>query len=38
MIAEIWNIKNKCGYISNIDVDAANPEVWEALKRVFRKL
>jgi hypothetical protein len=28
MIAEIWNIKNKCGYISNIYVDAANPEVW----------
>jgi hypothetical protein len=35
MIAEIWNIKNKCGYISNIYVDAANPEVWEALKREF---
>src|SRR5215208_2648785 len=35
MIQEIWNIKNKCGYISNIYVDAANPEVWEALKREF---
>ena len=35
MIQEVWNIKNKCGYISNIYVDAANPEVWEALKREF---
>jgi hypothetical protein len=35
MIQEIWNIKNKCGYISNIFVDSANPEVWEALKREF---
>jgi hypothetical protein len=25
----------QCGYISNIYVDAANPEVWESLKREF---
>jgi hypothetical protein len=27
MINRIWEIKQKCGYISNIYVDAANPEV-----------
>jgi hypothetical protein len=31
MINRIWEIKQKCGYISNIYVDAANPEVWERL-------
>jgi hypothetical protein len=35
MIAIIWQLKAKCGYISNIYVDAANPEVWESLKREF---
>jgi hypothetical protein len=35
MINRIWEIKQKCGYISNIYVDAANPEVWESLKREF---
>ena len=29
MIDRIWDIKQKCGYISNIYVDAANPEIWE---------
>ena len=29
--------KSKCGYISNIYVDAANPEVWESLKREFEE-
>ena len=33
MINMIWQLKQKCGYISNIYVDAANPEVWESLKR-----
>jgi len=35
MIDTIWKLKAKCGYISNIYVDAANPEVWESLKREF---
>jgi hypothetical protein len=35
MINRIWELKQKCGYISNIYVDAANPEVWESLKREF---
>jgi hypothetical protein len=34
MINRIWELKQKCGYISNIYVDAANPEVWESFKRV----
>jgi hypothetical protein len=33
MINRIWEIKQKCGYISNIYTDAANPEIWESLKR-----
>jgi hypothetical protein len=37
MINRIWGIKQKCGYISNIYVDAANPEVWESLKREFNE-
>ncbi|HEY9386646.1 MAG TPA: hypothetical protein VIP70_06375 [Nitrososphaeraceae archaeon] len=28
MINTIWQLKQKCGYISNIYVDAANPEIW----------
>jgi hypothetical protein len=32
MINRIWQ---QCGYISNIYCDAANPEVWESLKREF---
>ena len=35
MIERIWEIKQKCGYISNIYSDAANPEIWESLKREF---
>jgi hypothetical protein len=31
----VWQLKHKCGYISNIYVDAAAPSVWEALKREF---
>ena len=37
MINTIWELKQKCGYISNIHVDAANPEVWESLKREFNE-
>jgi hypothetical protein len=33
----IWEIKQKCGYVSNIYVDAANPEIWESLKREFNE-
>ena len=35
MIDRIWDIKQKCGYISNIYSDASNPEIWESLKREF---
>jgi hypothetical protein len=35
MIDKIWQLKQQCGYISNIYVDAANPAVWESLKREF---
>jgi hypothetical protein len=37
MIDTIWQLKQKCGHISNIYVDAANPEVWESLKREFNE-
>lgn len=37
MINRIWEIKQKCGYVSNIYVDAANPEIWESLKREFNE-
>jgi hypothetical protein len=37
MINRIWEIKQKCGYISNIYTDAANPEIWESLKREFNE-
>jgi hypothetical protein len=37
MINRIWEIKQKCGYVSNIYVDAANPEVWASLKREFEE-
>ena len=35
MINRIWEVKQKCGHISNMLVDAANPEVSESLKREF---
>ena len=37
MINRIVEIKQRIGYISNIYVDAANPEVWESLKREFNE-
>jgi hypothetical protein len=38
MINRIWEIKQKCGYISNIYVDASSPEIVQALKREFNEL
>ena|SRR5215475_10343370 len=35
MIDMVWQLRQKCSYISNIYLDAANPEVWESLKREF---
>jgi hypothetical protein len=35
MISKVWQLKQQCGYISNIYTDAANPEIWESLKREF---
>jgi hypothetical protein len=35
MISEVWAIKQKCGHITNIYVDAANPVVWQVLKKEF---
>jgi hypothetical protein len=32
MISLIWQLKQEYGHIYNIYVDAANPEVWQALK------
>jgi hypothetical protein len=34
MISKLWALKQQYGHVSNIYVDAANPEVWQALKRV----
>jgi hypothetical protein len=37
MINEVWNLKQKCGHVTNIYADAANPEVWQALKKEFNE-
>ena len=37
MIQKIWELKQRYGHVSNIYVDAANPEVWQALKREFER-
>jgi hypothetical protein len=37
MIDEVWELKQKCGHVTNIYVDAANPEVWQSLKREFEE-
>jgi hypothetical protein len=37
MIEEVWALKQKCGHVSNIYVDAANPEVVQALKQEFEE-
>jgi hypothetical protein len=33
----IWKLKQKCGNVSNIIVDSANPEVWQAFKQEFNE-
>jgi hypothetical protein len=33
MINVIWSLKQQYGHVTNIYVDAANPEVWQALKK-----
>jgi hypothetical protein len=35
MIHEVWRLKQRCGHVTNIYVDAANPEIWQALKKEF---
>jgi hypothetical protein len=35
MINVIWSLKQQYGHATNIYVDAANPEVWQALKKEF---
>ncbi|MGB7558674.1 MAG: hypothetical protein WBM37_09175 [Nitrososphaeraceae archaeon] len=37
MVSEVWDLKQKCGHVSNIYVDAANPEVVQALKHEFEE-
>jgi hypothetical protein len=37
MIEEVWRLKQRCGHITNIYVDAANPEIWQALKKEFKE-
>lgn len=35
MINEVLNLKQRFGHVDNIYVDAANPEIWQGLKREF---
>ena len=35
MISEVWKLKQRCGDVTNIYCDAANPVVWQGLKREF---
>jgi hypothetical protein len=37
MINRIWEIRHQVGDITNIYVDAANPEIWQALKCEFEE-
>jgi hypothetical protein len=37
MIDKIWEIHRRWEHIQNIYVDAANPEIWSALKREFNE-
>jgi hypothetical protein len=37
MINVIWSLKQQYGHVTNIYVDAANPEVWQALKKEFKE-
>jgi hypothetical protein len=38
MIDKVWTLKQKYGHVINIYVDAANPEVWQALKKEFNEV
>jgi hypothetical protein len=35
MINVIWSLKQQYGHVTNIYCDAANPEIWQALKKEF---
>ena len=35
MIQKVWELKNKCGHLSNIYVDASNPSFIQQLKKEF---
>lgn len=35
MINKVWRLKQQYGHVTNIYVDAANPVVWQGLKREF---
>ena len=37
MIDEIWKLKQRCHHLTNIYIDAANPEIWQALKKEFNE-
>jgi len=37
MIDKVWELRQRVGAVSNIFVDAANPEVWETLKREYNE-
>jgi hypothetical protein len=37
MINVVWKLKQQCGHVTNIFCDAANPEVWQALKKEFNE-
>lgn len=37
IITEIWDLKRRCGNVTNIIVDSANPEIVQALKREFKE-
>ena len=38
MIDTVWQLKQKYGNISTVYVDAANPVVWQPLKRLFNEM
>ena len=35
MVEKVWELKNKCGHVSNIYVDASNPSFIQRLKKEF---
>jgi hypothetical protein len=37
MIEEVWRLKQRCGHLTNLYCDAANPEIWQALKKEFNE-